>query len=1774
MAERAHPDDPAFQGTAYERALRERYAFCLPFVQGKKVLDVPCGTGWGTSMLTGAASLAGVDADPEAVRYAASRFSGIDFRIGCMEALPLESNCFDVVVCLEGLEHLYLSAAKLFLAEARRVLRGDGTIIVTVPLLKDGRRHSGNPYHFYEYTQTGLGSLLEQHFETVSLEIIEGVEGSEVRYVGQPAVLKPGGRPPLGPDCIDVCIRSQKWLDGMKAGDGFRFSAATPCTLLSTCIAILLHEGLESLESVSQEERKSWCLYVQSCQDPSTGRFLDPLLEQYPIESELHNRDYIELLMTYFAIQALDALGVAAVHPSHFLAQFESPGAIAAWLDRLDWSNPWLETNRVMFVLAGLIHRAEKEGNADAPGLYHQVLDWLDRAQDPQTGLWGTQQASLLNKIAAAYHLVPFYEYVHRPVRCVSRIIDAALSLQQDDGLFGASPGGGACEDLDVIDLLATFTSQVNYRASDIKRSLIRGFWSVWNLQNADGGFPYAARASRQTYRFGSWAPLESDLRESDVFASWFRLMALETVRCTYPEDLPEIGPWRFRRWPALGFHHLGLGLAGPEKEALSVWLRPLSLPTGKASDATGTPDVTVVITCYNLGRYLHEAIDSVLRQTLQSFEIIVVDDGSADEFTTFYLDLLSAPGTRVIRTPNRGLPAARNAGIQLARGRYICCLDADDRLMPAFLERARRILDDAEDVGFVSCYYETFDCDHAVYRYDHCRFPELLVQNEAVGVSVFRKDAWRKVGGYCTALKAMQDWDFWIGIVEQGYRGEVIPEILFEYRARIGSMYTVTRQPENYSAIAGQIFERHQDSYRSYLLDVLRLKTRQFAELVAFRQGELEGFARTRNGLEAQVRNWQQVAEERDRWIAELEKAKTWLAQQVDNWREVAGQQNERIAHLEDSAEERDRWIAELEAAKTSLAESLGNRDAAVAQQVERIAALEETVAQMRATRVWRAAERAVGVLRSISGICRGMILVGSPKLASSNAKNLLLGMKLVLGGGEGRATWDAHFDATYYKWANPDVARTGIPPWLHYLLCGYFENRNPSGSFDSAYYRSRHLDVRDAGINPLLHYAVFGRHEERNQAPPLVPGAVELVPGAVELPVPAPLETPSRRWLFVTETAPRTESTDGPLVSVVIPCFNYGQYVEQAIRSVLSQTFTNLEIIVVEGGSTDGTTPGVLRALEQSGLPRTRFVYRTESHLVGDNRNFGIGLARGRYVCCLDADDLIKPNYVEIAVFLAEFGGYDMVYPSVSCFGGSDFRWLLCDPTWPEIADGNQASTVAMFRKAAWEHVGGFRDWGKGDRYVPEDWEFWVRLIGHGFRGKSIREPLMLYRAHHGGLWSTCELPVEQQRQAIREANPQLFVNGSLPATRSLERPVPSWDRLIEPAGSHPPILIALPFITIGGAEKLFATLARTLVARGYRVVVITTLVLAKTIRDCTDSFEEITPYLYPLPRLLQNQEECWADFLFYLLKRHDIGTILIAGCDFVYRLLPEIAREFPEIAVLDQLFNDEVHYPTNRHYAAYIDTTLVPAQTLADKLISEAREQAGKVCVIPHGIDIEEMTAPDAAFDSSGLPESFRGKFLVSFFGRLSAEKSPADFVKIARLLRAYDEIRFLMTGEGQERASVLALIEKSELQDRIHVPGFVDDVRDLMSLSDVVVVPSSVDGMPLVVFEAQAFSKPVVASAVGSIPHVIADGRTGFLCKPGDVEAFAARILELWRSPELRRAMGDAARVWVCANHSAESMTARYVKALDEARSRRQRGTSQPTSLAKEHPASLS
>ena len=119
-------------------------------------------------------------------------------------------------------------------------------------------------------------------------------------------------------------------------------------------------------------------------------------------------------------------------------------------------------------------------------------------------------------------------------------------------------------------------------------------------------------------------------------------------------------------------------------------------------------PIVSIIIPCYNHGKYIDEAVDSVLKQTFQTFEIIIINDGSNDEFTNKKLENYSRPNTQVITTANQGLSLARNTGIKMAQGKYILPLDADDKIHPEYLSKAINIIDSSENIEGLSTRLKT----------------------------------------------------------------------------------------------------------------------------------------------------------------------------------------------------------------------------------------------------------------------------------------------------------------------------------------------------------------------------------------------------------------------------------------------------------------------------------------------------------------------------------------------------------------------------------------------------------------------------------------------------------------------------------------------------------------------------------------------------------------------------------------------------------------------------------------------------------------------------------------------------------------------------------------------------------------------------------------------------------------------------------------------------------------------------------------------------------
>ena len=247
------------------------------------------------------------------------------------------------------------------------------------------------------------------------------------------------------------------------------------------------------------------------------------------------------------------------------------------------------------------------------------------------------------------------------------------------------------------------------------------------------------------------------------------------------------------------------------------------------------TPAIAVVIPCYELGRTLEEAVDSVLAQTRAAAEIVVVDDGSEDVLTRQVLARLRRPRTRVVRVPHGGVAVARNQGVALTQAPYVVLLDADDVLADRYLERLGARLDAEPSLGFVSCAVQAFEGGRYVWKPPSITPVGTLTRGSVHVSSMFRRGLWDAVGGFDPELPAYEDLDFWLHALRLGFRGEVLDEPLLFYRVRAGSRYRKGVEAGTYRQAMTRIVERHRAVLDAGGVEVLAEKAAFLLELTRY---------------------------------------------------------------------------------------------------------------------------------------------------------------------------------------------------------------------------------------------------------------------------------------------------------------------------------------------------------------------------------------------------------------------------------------------------------------------------------------------------------------------------------------------------------------------------------------------------------------------------------------------------------------------------------------------------------------------------------------------------------------------------------------------------------------------------------------------------------------------------------------------------------------------------------------------------------------------------
>ncbi len=201
---------------------------------------------------------------------------------------------------------------------------------------------------------------------------------------------------------------------------------------------------------------------------------------------------------------------------------------------------------------------------------------------------------------------------------------------------------------------------------------------------------------------------------------------------------------------------------------------------------------VSIVIPCYKQGHFLAESIESILSQTYQNYEIIVIDDGSPDntaQVASRYAEV------RVIRQENQGLSAARNKGISESHGEFLVCLDADDRLLPGALESGLVCMARSPESEFVFGRYRGIKIDGAPTGVisklsDENIYLGLLARNciGPLAPVMFRRRVFDKVGGFDTSINSASDYDIYLRI-SSSFPTHRYDEIVAEYRVYDSSM-------------------------------------------------------------------------------------------------------------------------------------------------------------------------------------------------------------------------------------------------------------------------------------------------------------------------------------------------------------------------------------------------------------------------------------------------------------------------------------------------------------------------------------------------------------------------------------------------------------------------------------------------------------------------------------------------------------------------------------------------------------------------------------------------------------------------------------------------------------------------------------------------------------------------------------------------------------------------------------------------------------------------
>lgn len=645
--------------------------------------------------------------------------------------------------------------------------------------------------------------------------------------------------------------------------------------------------------------------------------------------------------------------------------------------------------------------------------------------------------------------------------------------------------------------------------------------------------------------------------------------------------------------------------------------------------------------------------------------------------------------------------------------------------------------------------------------------------------------------------------------------------------------------------------------------------------------------------------------------------------------------------------------------------------------------------------------------------------------------------------------------------------------------------------------------------------------------------------------------------------------DPTTPPVVTVVTPFFNTSPAIfEETIRAMLRQSLQQWEWIVVDDGSDDLAAPAALAALRSSVDPRVRVLDRPHRG-VSAARNAGAAAARAPLIFFLDSDNLLAPTALEkLAWSLAGRPASAFAGGWTAVFGLEELLWSHGFSSRLRFPAVNTVTSNAMVRAEVFALLGGFNEARRGGL---EDYELWVRAAAAGFWGHDVPEPLVWNRRKAPADYRGYSWEFQRRRSAFAELRaeladryPELFRDGppALPGDGPLEThalitaELPFANRLRAEPGRRR-VLMVLPAMRVGGADRFALDLAAGLVAAGDSVTVC--LTRGDVEHSWLADLLHVTPDVFNLAAFLAPGD--YPRFLHYLVESRSITVAMLSYSLLGYQLLAYLRSRCPALPVVDFQHAEQPQrhggFPrAGAEHTALIDLHIVTSQHLS-RILAGFGVAPERIATCYIGTDTARW-APDAAARERvraelGIPPATP---VVIFVGRLSAEKRPHLAAQtMARLRDAGVNFAGLVVGDGDDGPWLRAFVRRERLGKCVRLLGNVSHarVRELMQAADMLLLPSEREGIALTLFEAMAVGVVPIAADVGGQRELVTPACGVLVARdaPDEAGAYFEALLNLITDSERRAAMARAGRARVAAHFDSAQLVGQMQVLLDRA-----------------------